>query len=210
MGWMIVTAVTAWFALALQLYILIDNTPGNGMTPLGAVDRFLIFFTIWTNILVAVCVTLALLFPATRPGKFFSRPCTQTAIALYILVVGIVYNVLLRGLVHLAGRGRLADELLHVVVPLLFVVYWIFFVPKGTLKWRNLLPWMIYPAFYLTYALLRGSFSGFYPYPFLNVVEYGYQRVAVNSVGIMLVFVVLGLLLIALDKSLGRRRNGEE
>jgi hypothetical protein len=207
--WMILIALITWYAVVLQLYIMIDNTPGNGLTPWGAVDRFMAFFTIWTNILVAVCLTMILVFPSSGAGKFFSRPSTQTAITLYILVVGIAYNILLRGLIQLGGRDSLVNELLHVVVPVLFIVYWIFFVTKGTLKWRNLFPWMIYPAVYLTYALLRGHGSGFYPYPFLNVAKFGYHQVAINSAGLMLVFIVAGLLLIALDRSSVLRRRSQ-
>ncbi|MFZ5976285.1 MULTISPECIES: Pr6Pr family membrane protein [unclassified Hydrotalea] len=33
--------------------------------------------------------------------------------------------------------------------------------------------WLIYPLLYLVYILIRGSFSGFYPYPFVNVLQIG-------------------------------------
>jgi hypothetical protein len=55
---MAIIAVVTWFALALQLYILINNTPGNGMTIIEAIGRFFIFFTILTNLLVAVSITI--------------------------------------------------------------------------------------------------------------------------------------------------------
>jgi hypothetical protein len=68
---MAIIALTAWIALGLQQYILIDNTPGNGMTPLQAVGRFLIFFTVLSNFLVAISLTVILVAPRSGAGLFF-------------------------------------------------------------------------------------------------------------------------------------------
>ena len=195
-----IIAITAWFALILQLYILIHNTPSNGMTPLQAVGRFFIFFTILTNLLVAISLTFILLKPNSSVGKFFAKPSTVTAITLYIFIVGLVYNIILRRLWQPIGLQLLADELLHVAVPVLFIIYWIFFVEKGSLKWKNCFSWLLYPVAYLFYALIRGYIEGFYPYPFLDLNELGYQRVILNCLGLTIVFIVIGFLLIAIDK----------
>src|SRR5512145_903270 len=91
-----IIGITAWIALALQLYILVNNSPGNGMTALQAVGRFFIFFTILTNLVVAVSMTTLFLSPLSKPGLFFAKPSSQTAVAVYILIVGLVYNLILR------------------------------------------------------------------------------------------------------------------
>lgn len=195
-----ITLIT-WFALALQQYILIGNTPGNGMTPIQAVARFLIYFTILSNLMVAICLTVLVINPGSGAGKFFSRASVQTAIAVYIFIVGLTYNIILRGTWEPTGKDRLADELLHVVVPLLFTLYWLFLAPKSPLQWKHILQWLIFPATYLVYALVRGSIEDFYAYPFIDINKLGYGRVFLNSAILLLAFVIIGMLFIAIARS---------
>ncbi|MES1214305.1 MAG: Pr6Pr family membrane protein [Bacteroidota bacterium] len=196
----IITAITAWAALALQLYIMVDNTPGNGMTPLQAVGRFLIFFTVLTNLLVAISLSIELISPVSAAGRFFAKPSTVAATAFYIFIVGLVYNLILRNLWNPTGLQRIADELLHVAVPLLFTIYWLFIAPKGTLKWKHPFAWLLFPAAYLVYALVRGAAEGFYAYPFINVTELGYTKVFTNCAGLLIVFIIIGFLFVAVDR----------
>lgn len=197
---MIFIAIAAWLALGLQLYILVKNTDTNGLTKIQAIARFFSYFTILTNLLVAVCLSFIIVKPGTFPGRFFSKPSTLAAITLYIFIVGLVYNTILRYIWEPSGLQKWADEALHVAVPLLFVIYWLLFVPKGSLKWIYSLQWLIYPFIYLLYALSIGAFSGFYTYPFINVTELGYSKVLLNAAGLMIVFIAAGLLIIRIDK----------
>jgi hypothetical protein len=200
-------AIIAWLALGLQLYILVKNANTNGLTRLEATGRFFSYFTILTNLLVAVCLSFIVVKPNTAPGRFFSKPSTSAAIALYIFIVGLVYNTILRFIWEPAGLQKWVDEALHVVVPLLFLIYWLLFAQKGSLKWIYSLQWLIYPFIYLLYALGIGAFSGFYTYPFINVTELGYSKVLLNSGGLMLVFIAAGLLLIWIDTKMKSRTN---
>jgi hypothetical protein len=195
-----IIAIIAWVALCLQLYILISNTPGNGLTPLQAAGRFFIFFTILTNLLVAVSMTSALFSPTSKPGLYLAKPSTVTATAVYIFIVGLTYNIVLRPLWSPTGIQKLVDELLHVAVPLLFVLYWWFFAKKNDLQWKHALRWLIYPGVYLVYALGRGAAEGFYPYPFIDVDKYGLSIVLRNAAGLMVVFVLVSLLFIFIAK----------
>ncbi len=199
---LVIIAITAWTALSIQLYILISNTPGNGMTVLQAVGRFFIFFTILTNLLVAIATCLLLQAPASGLANFVSRPSVLAALTLYIAVVGIVYNIVLRSLWAPAGLQKIADELLHVVVPILFIIYWIAFAPKQTLNSLHPLQWLIYPACYLVYALIRGGLEGFYPYPFLDADAHGYATVFKNAAGMLLLFIAGGYALVFAGKKL--------
>ncbi len=202
-----IVALTAWVALFLQLYILINNTPDNGMTPLQAVGRFFIFFTVLTNLLVATAMTSLLLTPLTTTTAFFSRPAILTAIAVYIFIVGLTYNLVLRPLWSPTGLQRIADELLHVAVPVLFLLYWWLYAPRQTLKYRNLFPWLAYPAIYLAYALLRGVTEGFYPYPFLDINQHGIGIVMRNAAGMFILFVMCSLLFIYIGNQLSKTKS---
>ena len=201
--YMAIAAIIAWLSLTSQLYILLHNVPGNGLTYLQAAARFLIFFTILTNLLVAISLTSILVAPQSKWGQFFSKSTTLTAIALYIFIVGLVYNIILRNIWEPVGLQKWVDEGLHVVVPLLFIFFWLFFVPTGNLKWRHAFSWLIYPAVYLIYALLRGAMEGFYPYPFIDASQLGYAQVLMNATGLLLVFIIGGFLFIGVDKLKG-------
>ncbi len=204
-GFMVFIAIVAWLALILQLYISIKNTETNGLTPLVATWNFFSYFTVLTNLMIAAGLTAILLFPSSAPGLFFSKPTTLAAVALYIFIVGLTYNTILRSVWDPKGLQRWVDEALHVAVPILFVLFWLLFVIKGTLKWSHPFRWLIYPAIYLVYALLRGEYSGFHAYPFINTAELGYGRVLLNSGGLMLVFIMAGLLFVAIDRNMGRK-----
>ena len=120
--------------------------------------------------------------------------------ALYILVVSIVYNIILRSLWAPQGLQKIADELLHVVVPLLYVLYWFFFVPKGFLKWTTPLGWLVYPFCYLAYSIIRGAITKYYPYPVIDVNKPDYAKAFFNA-GLMYAgFLILGLLFVGIDK----------
>lgn len=206
-AFMIFIATIAWVALILQLYISIRTTETNGLTPLIATWNFFSYFTVLTNLLVAVCLSFILGKPGSSFGSFFSKPATLSAVALYIFIVGLVYNTILRSVWNPMGLQKWVDEGLHVVVPLFFVIFWLLFVPKGSLKWIHPFRWLTYPALYFVYALLRGEFSGFYAYPFINTAELGYGNVLINAGGIMLAFIAAGLLLVGADKLMNRSRN---
>lgn len=190
-------AVTGWLAVMAQFYLIIVN---RTTTVPETVVRFFSYFTILTNILVALTFTSLLLKQSSQWRKFFSRPEVLTPVAVYITIVGIVYNLILRGLWRPEGLQRLVDEMLHSVIPLLFVVFWCIYISRHSLKWKQIPAWLLYPFIYFLYVLIRGAVSGFYPYPFINVKEHGYGAVLLNSVYIMLAFLLFSALFVAVGK----------
>ncbi len=173
-----IAAVIGWIALILQLYLIIVNRTASIPETLL---RYFGFFTILTNILVAVSLTMVYLKGISENGHFLTRPKTLTATAVYITIVGLIYNLILRFQWAPQGLAKLVDELLHSVIPVLFIFFWLKFVPKQSIQWKNILHWLIYPLVYLGYTLLRGSFAAWYPYPFINVTDLGYEKVVINS-----------------------------
>lgn len=192
----IVVMLITWFAILLQLYIL-----------QGSLANFMSYFTILSNLLVAISLTVITFVPHTTIGSFFSKTATKSAIALYILIVGLVYNLVLRGIWEPVGWQLVADNLLHVIVPSLYLIYWLLFTPKGALNWADGISWVYFPLIYLIYSITRGYFTSWYPYPFINVNELGYREVLINAGFMTIAFIFIGLLLIALNKMLHRKAN---
>lgn len=196
----IIIAITGWFALALQLYIMIRNVMANGGSVGVAMVNYFSFFTILTNLLVALRFTF-------WRSRFFSQPYVKAGITLYIAVVGIVYSLLLRELWQPKGLQLIADMLLHDVIPILAVLYWVIFEPKGLLKWKHAFWWLLYPAAYCVYTLIRGAFTNTYPYPFINVAELGWRQAIINILFLVIAFVLLGLLFVCIDRLLSHRNR---
>ncbi len=189
-------AILGWFALALQFYLIINN---RVVSIPETIVRYFSFFTVLTNLIVALYCSFILLKPDSRLGRFFSKSGVGTAIGLYITVVGIVYNMILRYLWKPTGLQLIADELLHLVIPILFLFYWLLFTVKGKLEW-NTFPWLIYPLVYFIWILIFGALSGFYPYPFINVTEIGYNKVILQCGILTGGFLLLSFLFVAIDR----------
>jgi hypothetical protein len=198
-----VGALLGWFALALQLYLMLVQS----LVPerLGTVITFFSFFTILTNILTASVFTAVAFQPKHGWGKWLCRPSVQAATAVYIAIVGMVYQLLLRQLWNPQGAQWVADVLLHSMVPVGYVVYWLLFAPRAELSWKDSVTWLIYPGVYLVYVLARGAVSGLYPYPFVDVNVLGYGGVLARSGLLLLVFLGMGLLVVAVGRRVRAR-----
>ncbi|WP_439574496.1 Pr6Pr family membrane protein [Phreatobacter sp.] len=191
-------AVTGWMALAIQLPLTIANGWAAGRSTAGSLVIFFSFFTVLTNLLVAVVMTR--LASGSRVSASLAGATT-----LNIAVVGLVYSAVLRAIWNPVGWQKVADHLLHDVVPVLAVLVWLAFVPKGRLSARDLPVWLIYPFAFLGLSLVRGSFDGWYPYPFLDVGRLGLGVVLRNALVVTVLFLGLAALMVALDRWLGRR-----
>ena len=191
----IAAGILGWAALSLQYALVLTGTLGADSFTRSI--NFFSYFTILTNTLTALALTLPWLAPQSGLGRFFSRPTVRTAIATYMIIVMAVVYIVLRHLTNLQGWDLVADILLHYVMPVLFVIDWLFFVPKETLKLKDTPAWLAYPIVYLVWTFIHGAYSGFYPYPFLNNNELGIARVLLNEAGLLVMFLVLGFILVS-------------
>ena len=203
----VIVAALAWFALALQWHLTVEPALRGYASAFHAIESYFSFFTILTNSIVAITLTLSLIASGSRLGEWVSRPQTRTAVAVYIAVVGFIYSLLLRATWNPQGWQKVADIILHDVVPILYVLYWVLFVPKAALRWKDTLSWLVYPAVYLIYILVRGAMIGRYPYPFIDLTVQSYESVGVNVILIFLLFLFVSLAFVGIGR-LGRMRAG--
>ena len=197
---MAVAAVLGWAGLSIQLYLIFYSRWTLAASLLGGLVSFFSYFTVLSNTLVATVLTCELTSRESAARRWFLQPWVSSGIAVSIAVVGLAYSLLLRHLWHPEGWQLLADELLHDIMPLLFLVYWWCCVPKGTLRLGHIALWVMYPLVYFAYALLRGHLLAAYPYPFIDVSTLGYPQVFLNAAGILAGFVVIALLVVGLDR----------
>lgn len=192
------------FAVCGQLYLVVTNVPPTAGSYLSAVVRFFSYMTIWTNILVTLSFLYPLISPDSKAARFFTRPVVQTGLLLYICIVGLVYHFFLSIMWKPVGLQYFVDILLHYVVPVLYFLYWMLYAKKGALHYMNVMVWLIYPIIYIVYILTRGALTNTYPYPFLNVSKLGIGKVGVNMLGLTMLYVILGALIILVDKLIYR------
>src|SRR4029079_9871743 len=159
----LIAAVIGWFGVIAQLYLMITN---RVVSVPGTLFRFFSYFTIDTNILVALCFTFIFFGSKSRLGKLFSKPTTITTFTVYIIIVGIVYNTILRLTWNPQGLQMVVDEILHSVIPVLFILFWVIFTPTEGLKYKQAFSWLIYPVVYMLYTVIHGAITKFYPYTF--------------------------------------------
>ena len=185
------TALIAWTALGVQLAILL-----NAMILVPALWRFAGYFTILTNLLVAIMATEI----ASGRTDRLSRPVARMAVTAAILLVGIAYWFLLAPLWTPTGWQLAADIGLHLAVPVLACALW-FAMADGGLEWSDAPKAAIWPAIYAVYAVARGAADGWYAYWFLNPKDQSLLELVASIVGLALLVTGIGAALIAIDRS---------
>ena len=204
---LVILTALAWSGVLLQLWLSLNLALENGKSIGMGLIIYLGFFTVLTNIFVALILSfqLALTFKLTTKetpiSRFFTHPQTMACAATSIVLVGLGYHFLLRHIWNPQGLQWLADVQLHYVMPVLFCLYWLFALPKSVLGWWSPLLACIYPVGYFAYALIRGSILGAYPYPFIDVTTIGYGLTLRNAFGLLIVFILVGFVLLGLGKA---------
>lgn len=209
-----VVAVIAWGGVlatlllsALGWYVDAEPEPGlYGDTGDGAhgvlqrVTDTLSYFTIWSNVVVAVAATALARGGVGR----VSRGLLLDAL-LMITVTAIVYQLQLAPSIDVEGWSLLTDPWLHVVTPLVTVATWLWAGPRGWLTPRLLPLSLVVPLLWVGWMLVRGAVVDSYPYDFVAVSERGYGPVLV-TIGMILVFgLVVAAVLTAVDRLRSRR-----
>lgn len=152
------------------------------------------YFTILTNLLVT-----AHLLASAQGWRISASRAAGLVVAM--VVVSVLYHTLLAALWQPQGLAWWADQGLHTAMPVATLAWWLAFAPKDVTA-RDLPAWLIYPALYAAYAVVRGRLTGFWAYPFLDMDQIGVVQFAVNSLAVMGLFVLVGMLLLAVARRL--------
>ena len=189
--------------LGLQYWLLYVDMSANGASPVDVLWRFYAYFTLLTNTFVTLVFGRAALKPEILSG--LNAPRVELMAVTSIMFVCIVYNLLLAARWDPQGWQKLADVIVHNVVPVLFLVFWTL-RPHGALKWRDAAFAALWPLAYAIYGLTRGLFDGFYPYFFMDPTSAGYGQIALNLVGLVVAFMLGASLLIGISRARARRK----
>lgn len=204
-------AIVGLSGVLAGLIVNIDRATRQGQDLGLVLSNFFSLFTIVTTTLSAIVLIAAATWSRRNPGSSPEPRLIAVGLAAVtgpVVLLGIVYNVLLRGL---PSAEALADspvihaldtwavEVLHVVMPLYFLAD-LFLAPRRrSLRWSSLAVILGYPLAWITYTMIRGELvpspdgtaDWWYPYPFLDPHGDGGYVSVLAYVGVMLVGLAL-------------------
>lgn len=213
-----VNATVAWLGIVLttffsafDLYSEAPPDPGlygghaDGLA--GALPRLVdtfSYFTIWSNVVVALSATLLW----RRPWRDTTwRRILRLDALLMITVTAIVYQVLLAPTTDVVGWSNLTDPILHIITPALTVIVWLVWGPRGWVNGRMLPAALVVPILWIVWMLVRGAITDTYPYGFANVTEFGYAAVSKTLAMILVFGLIVAAVYWGLDVVLRRRSS---
>lgn len=206
-GAFLLTALLALVAVAMQLPLAAGDEDGYFSTPLNRALNVFAYFTVQSNLLVA----LSSLLLARDPGRSTPlRRWLRLTALLGITVTAVVYHLTLSQLQDLSGAALVSDQLLHTVVPALAVLGWVLLGPRDRTSWRLVGLSLVFPLLWLALTLVRGTVTGWWPYPFVDVPELGWQRVLVSCAVVGAGYLVLAAVAHGVDRLLTRRSTATE
>lgn len=181
-------------AMVTQIFYLQSHDAYNAA-------NFFSFFTNLSNIFAGFVLIISALYLAGSRKPSVTDDLIRSASALYMATTGIVYAVLLSN----EDLGLLLpwiNIVLHYVTPVVMVIDWLYQPPRTKITAKQSLSWLIFPAAFLIYSLIRGPIAHWYAYPFLNPDKVG-SYIGVTAYCIV---ILLGLLAVSWGmRTLGRR-----
>ncbi len=210
----IAAAVTALSGVVAGFIVNVDRAARQGQD-LGAVlANYFSLFTIISSLLSVVVLVAAATWWQRHPGTSpepLRIALAMAAVAGPVILLGLVYNALLRGLPSEVALGdtagialldSYATDVLHVVMPIYFVLDLVLAPRRRGLPWWSLAVIVGYPLAWTAYTMIRGelvanpdgSTAWWYPYPFLDPHGAGGYVSALTYIGaILAAFIVLGV-----------------
>ena len=203
--WHGVTAVVVLVGVVLALALGGPHSPDDlAAFPSDTLRALnvLVYFTIQSNLIVGI--TALLLALRTRRSALLFKVFRFDGIAMIVLTAA-VYHTMLAGIApQPTGLDAVDNQLLHTVVPLLAVVGWLVFGPRGLVTWKVVWLSLLYPIAWLVFTVVRGAVIDWYPYPFMDPRDGGYLPVALTLAGIVAGFIAMAALLLVADRALAR------
>lgn len=197
-------AVAGPLSLVVRTYLTVGSRLESGDNLVGALAFLFTFFTVLTNLMMALCYLAALTNWSWL--DWWNRPFARGLTAGSIVMVSVYYIFFLSGLESFTGIDNALNIYMHYAAPWFFVVWWLLTPGHGTLRFADIPKMLLYPLVYVIVVMVRGALVHEYPYPVLNIEKLGYGPFAIGCLGMLAGFVVFYALTVAVDRWLGRRQ----
>lgn len=194
----IVLAVFYAVGYETSVYWFEQTRPWQPISPWGRIIFYYSFFTVLTNLLLAIS-GLFLLFKPNYDSQLFRIIRLDALVG--VIMTALVYNILLRAIHHPPTITlRITNELLHVVVPVMGIVSWLIWGPYPRIDGKTRVFSCLSLLGYAGYIFIRGQLVERYPYPFINPLRIGYAKMLFNLTLILILFMLLIYLLTWIER----------
>lgn len=173
---------------------LVDQFFWGSDFPTFRAINFFSYFTVLSNIGAAGLLLAIGLRPALLADERVQL--VRGAVTLYMAITGIVYNLLLApNSADVSTNLGWVNVVVHMVGPLFIVVDFALDPPRRRPTAAQAGTWLIFPAVWLLYTMLRGPGADWYPYPFLDPDENSVGEIVVTCIAILAAFVLISAVL---------------
>lgn len=211
MGLLIAAAILAQAIVTIGSAVRGERDVGTTLA------NFFSYFTILSNTASVVVLLWAAIwyFRRGRDASVepFALALALASVSTYMIVTGVVYNTLLRGIELAQGTTvGWSNEVMHLVGPLFFLADLFLGPLRRQLAWRAIGAIVVFPVVWIVYTLIRALITTnpingdpyWYPYPFLDPNgDRGYGGVVFYVVAIAIAISIFATLTIWV----GRRRG---
>ncbi len=194
------SSIIGFAAIIIQMFASLEHSFEKGRTLALALNIYFSYFTVLSNIIVATCWGGVALWPQSKLSIWFKNGKVNTAICLYILIVGLIFYTLLYNTWDPQGWEYFATHAMHFYVPLMYFYLWFTEFREGKLAYKNVYSWLFFPLAYFGYLMIRGQLIGLYPYFFVDIGKFGGLKIAGFTIAISIFFIIVGMGLIYIDR----------
>jgi hypothetical protein len=186
---------------------IVDESLNDAFFP----GEYFAYFTIQSSMMNVVVLLVGgwLALRVRRDSALMTQ--VSLSIVAYAVVTGAVYNLLLRDIPSVGYVGiAWPNEVMHVWIPILITLDWLFAPGRPAIAWRHLSLALIYPLAWVSFTLVRGPLAGWYPYPFLNPTgPAGTLGVVIYVVGIAAFIIAIAAVAIVTNRFRAARRPAQ-
>ena len=185
----IILAAAALLGVVIELYVSAGRESSDFEGPFARALNLFVFFTVWSNLLVAYT---HLLLARSRDGRGDVFWGLLLAAVAGITFTFIIHRLFLAG--PLEGWALVSDTLIHVIVPFATVLYWLLYGVRGKITRRTIIVSTLIPNAWLTLTFIRGGITGWYPYEFVDIPAKGFPTILLSiTVLYALYFAIIGV-----------------
>ncbi len=167
----IATSASLIFAMVWQIS---DRLAHNVFRP----GEYFAYFTIDSSMVAAVALAVAGIWAFQGKAETAVLNRVRLSVATYAIVVGVVYNALLRGLPGSPEDGNYVwpqapNEILHVWALVFIFLDFALTTVANPPKFKQIWWVLLFPLAWVLFTIIRGMSSGWWPYWFLNPTDKG-------------------------------------
>ena len=196
---------SAAIARLLVALLVLAALASNALAALvdGLLAQNLSFFTNLSNLFFVVLLVAGSVMVSRRPPWFDDL---RGAVAFFLVMTGIIYALLVAPLDELLRWDiGWTGIVLHRLAPVVALADWLLVARRRAPSARRILWWQLFPVVFLIATWVRGGFTGWYPYAFLDPTASSWTQVLIITAVVMVAFFAIAAAVHLLEGRLAPR-----